>query len=65
MHQTILGPAVANGLNTTSAHIISEGPGLAVAVTADGAENKYIRGGIVMHAVGNGLYGRICNRCCK
>jgi hypothetical protein len=59
MHQTILGPAVANGLNTTSAHIISEGPGLAVAVTADGAENKYIRGGIVMHAVGNGLYGRI------
>jgi hypothetical protein len=59
MHQTILGPAVANGLNATSAHIISEGPGLAVAVTADGAENKYIRGGIVMHAVGNGLYGRI------
>ncbi|MBK7985479.1 MAG: T9SS type A sorting domain-containing protein [Ignavibacteria bacterium] len=62
MHQTILGPAVVNGLNATSAHILSGtlvAPGTGVAVTADGAENKYIRGGIVMHAVGNGLYGRI------
>ncbi|HRK58231.1 MAG TPA: T9SS type A sorting domain-containing protein [Candidatus Kapabacteria bacterium] len=62
MHQTILGPAVANALNATSAHILSGtlvAPGSGVAVTANGAENKYIRGGIVMHAVGNGLYGRI------
>lgn len=62
MHQTILGPAAANALNATSAHIMSGtlvAPGTGVAVTANGAENKYIRGGIVMHAVGNGLYGRI------
>ncbi len=60
MHQTILGPANGNTLDNTSAHLISStGPGTGVAVTADGAENKYIRGGIVMHAVGNGLYGRI------
>ncbi|MBS1536722.1 MAG: T9SS type A sorting domain-containing protein [Bacteroidetes bacterium] len=60
MHQTILGPAAANALNATSAHIISStGPGTGTAITANGAENKYIRGGIVLHAVGNGLYGSI------
>ncbi|MBN8574092.1 MAG: T9SS type A sorting domain-containing protein, partial [Candidatus Kapabacteria bacterium] len=62
MHQTILGPAVVNGLNATSAHILSGtlvAPGTGVAVTANGAENKFMRGGIYMHAVGNGLYGRI------
>jgi hypothetical protein len=60
MHQTLLGPANGNTLDNTSAHLISStGPGTGVAVTANGAENKYIRGGIYVHAVGNGLYGRI------
>jgi hypothetical protein len=62
MHVTLLGPAGASGLNASTAHLISgphATPGTGVAITADGAENKFIRGGIVMHAVGNGLYGRI------
>ncbi|MBI3218946.1 MAG: T9SS type A sorting domain-containing protein [Bacteroidetes bacterium] len=58
LHQVILGPAVANALNTTSAHLIST-TGTGTVVTAAGQENKYIRGGIVLHAIGNGLYGSI------
>jgi hypothetical protein len=59
VHQTILGPAVANPtLSTTSAHLISTA-GTGTALTANGQENKYIRGGVVMHAIGNGLYGSI------
>ncbi|MFN8361675.1 MAG: T9SS type A sorting domain-containing protein [Candidatus Kapaibacterium sp.] len=56
----LLGPKPANALNNTSAHIISStGPGTGTAITANGVENKYIRGGIVMHAIGNGLYGSV------
>lgn len=56
----LLGPKGTNVLNNTSAHIISStGPGTGTAITASGAENKYIRGGIVLHAVGSGLYGSI------
>lgn len=56
----LLGPKPVNALNTTSAHIISStGPGTSTAITASGAENKFIRGGIVLHAVGSGLYGSV------
>jgi hypothetical protein len=65
----LLGPRPTNGLNNTSAHIISAtGPGTGTAITASGAENKYIRGGIVLHAIdgvsgasptGSGFYGSI------
>lgn len=60
VHQLILGPKTANTLDPTSAHIISStGPGTGTAITAAGRENKYLRGGLMLHAIGNGLYGSI------
>ncbi|MBK9248906.1 MAG: T9SS type A sorting domain-containing protein [Ignavibacteria bacterium] len=60
VHQLILGPKAANALDATSAHIISStGPGTGTAITAAGRENKYLRGGLMLHAIGSGLYGTI------